>query len=125
MHREAKELMAFLQALEKAPRDVALRMVFADWLEEHDAPELAALHRGFDLKRYDAEQYLRRFADRYASGDYEGMLQGLLDGDYCFSDDNGPYNARHDSELWESVEIVTRTDIGEEHRSEASFRCAC
>ena len=54
MNTEAKELRAFLTALADNPRDVDLRRVFADWLDEHDAPELADEQRKFCLDDYDA-----------------------------------------------------------------------
>lgn len=125
MNQDCRDLYAFMKAIEKNPRDVKTRLVFADWLDDHDEAELAAEHRAWDLKRYDAEIYLRDFARRYAGGDYEGMLAGLVEGEYYFGDDDGPYEARGDSQLWEAVRLVTGADLPEDHVENSSFRCAC
>ncbi len=123
MNQEAKELKAFMDAIARDPRDVKTRQVFADWLDDHDEPELAQQQRNFNLIKYNAEQELRKLADRYADGDYEGLLEGFSSGDgYCFSDDDGPYNAR---EMWTLVEIITDTEYDEDHRESTPFRCAC
>jgi uncharacterized protein (TIGR02996 family) len=114
-----------VDAIHKDPRDVDTRNVLADWYDDHGEPELAAEQRNFSLEKYDAGRLLRSFADRYAGGDYEGMKRGLLDGEYCFDNDDGPYAARHDDELWDALRVLTGEDLPDEHREEARFRCAC
>ncbi len=124
MNQEAKELKAFLDHIAADPRDLVTRQVFADWLDEHDEPELSDEQRNFSLVRYDAEQRLIKVADRYADGDYEGMVQGVKDGDYCFSDDFWQ-DAVNDDAFWRAVEIVTDEKINQRQRETSRFRCAC
>jgi len=124
MNRESQELKKFLDAIHENPGDVDLRKVFADWLDEHDEPELADEQRNFDLELYDAEMWLEEFADQYANGDYDGMIEGALEGNYCFSNDDGPYMA-HDQEFWKNIEIVTKKKILPEEREGARFNCSC
>ena len=120
MHSDARTLMAFMEALAKNPLDLATRSMFAGWLDDHDEPELADQQRSFDLDRFEAEKRLRKFAGQYAGGDYEGMLQGIRDGRYCFSDTG--YMKDIDSQFWEDVSLVASKPITED---DVSFRCAC
>lgn len=124
MNQQAREVYAMMDAIMKNPRDVDTRKMLADWLDENDEPELAQQHRKFELKRYDAEQWLKNFCMKYEA-DYDELLDSIKNGDgYCFGDDNGPYAAR-DNEFWENVQIVLEVEFDEEARSEQSFRCAC
>lgn len=125
MHSEAKELKAFLDAIQQNPRDVTTRKIFADWLDEHDEPELADEQRNFSLEKYDAEKYLQDFADRYNDGDLEDLVKGLLKGEHCFSSDFGPEEARENHELWYSLKIFTGKELPKDHVENARFRCAC
>ena len=120
-----RQTMAFVKALESNPTDVATRQIFADFLEENDEPELAEEQRNFSVEKFLAEKRLRAFAEQYASGDYEGMVQGLLEGDYCFSDDDGPHEARFGDALWEDLTLITGEERDSEFKENASFRCAC
>ncbi len=120
MHKEAKELLAFMKAIEANPRDVETRWIFADWLEEHDEPEEAVAHRNFSLEKYDAEKYLRHFCEKFGA-DYDDLLQNLARGEgYCFGDDDGPY-AASDEEFWENVQILIEKEVNKDQ----SFRCSC
>ncbi len=126
LSQEAKEYKAFLQALERNPTDEAMHKVFADWLDEHDEPEEADKQRKWSLEKYEAQERIVRFATRYADGDTEGMVEGLLRGQYCFSSDYGPENARDDDQLWEDIQLVTETKIDvESHIEQSRFNCAC
>lgn len=59
------ERQAFLDAIKADPRDEATRKVFADYLDEHDEPELADWHRSFTAAAYDeAKAWLTDFAAR-------------------------------------------------------------
>jgi uncharacterized protein (TIGR02996 family) len=124
---EAAELWRFLEALGNDPRDKTLRSVFADWLEDKGEDERAAAQRSFSVEKFDAEMRLRTFAIMYAGGDYDGMIKGLVSGEYCFSDDYGPELAREDDELWADLATVTGIDADElaVEREDGSFRCAC
>lgn len=44
----------FLDALREDPKDIATHRAYADWLMEHDEPELAELHAEFTVEAYDA-----------------------------------------------------------------------
>lgn len=126
MQQEARELMAFMEAIAKNPRDVQTRQVFADWLEDHDEPLLANEQRKFDLDKYDAELRLRKFADRYAAGDYEDMIEGIRRGKYCFSDDG--YRCDMDDQFWDDIGVILGKTTDEEKsdlQDSVSFRCGC
>lgn len=120
MNQEARELYASLKAIQENPRDVGLRAVFADWLEENGEPEEADAQRAFSLGRYDAEQRLRAIAIRYADGDYEGMLRGVINGEYCWSHDSGPF-VTDDEEFQKDVRTVTGKSVVEG----GNYRCGC
>lgn len=122
MNREALELWAFLRQIEKTPRDTQLRQVFADWLDEHDAPEEAETQRNFSFERYDAEKYVQFFCERY-SADYDELLESLNSGNgYCFGDDDGPNAVTSDYRFKECVEILLEKEVDVEAQP---FRCAC
>lgn len=55
-NQEAKEYKAFLDAIAAKPRDVDMRRIFADWLDDHDEPEAADEQRRFSVAQYDAEK---------------------------------------------------------------------
>jgi uncharacterized protein (TIGR02996 family) len=125
LSNDAVELWAFLKALEKSPRDSGARMQFADWLDEHDRPEDAAQQRYMaseeGQKRQDAEQYMRRFCEKYGAN-YDELLRAVAAGEgYCFGDDDGPWAVRDDDQFWRNVEILT----GAEPDRDQSFSCAC
>ena len=122
---EAKQLMAFIKKIEANPRDVNLRGVYADWLEEHGFDDEAAIQRAWTLKKHDAKECVRQFCARYGA-DYDGLLHGMASGEgYCFGDDDGPYEIRENHELWEAVELLVGHHLDEEHRESTPFRCAC
>jgi uncharacterized protein (TIGR02996 family) len=122
--QEAKELHRFMSALTNDPRDVTTRRIFADWLDDHDEPELAGEQRAWSLKKYDAEQFLKKFAENYYYGTWQEMVKRTLSGEMCFSSDSGPEEART-NEFWEAVEAVSEKSISEEQRDSTRFRCAC
>lgn len=126
MTEESRQLKGFLDAIAANPRDLTTRLVLADWYDEHDEPELADEQRKFNLKKYDAEQYLIAFQKRYDpyEKDYKALVQGALEGSYSFSDDDGPYEART-KEFWEAIEIITEKEMTNYHRENARFSCGC
>ncbi len=126
MTKESRELYSLLKGIENHPEEELRYRVLADWLDEHDEPELALGYRKFSVKKHMAEKRLREYANRWANGDYEGMIQGMLEGHYCFSSDDGPEEARYNKEVWEDIMLVTGKEINiEEHIENSSFRCAC
>jgi uncharacterized protein (TIGR02996 family) len=46
------EQQAFIDALKENPKDQATHLVYADWLDEHDQPELADLERSWTVAKY-------------------------------------------------------------------------
>ncbi len=128
MYSEAKELWAFIKALEAEPNDTETRKVFADWLEEHDEPEEADRQRQMTTVEYqerkEAEEWLRQFCGKYGA-DYDELLEACSSqGGYCFGDDDGPYATRKSS-FWDNIEIVLNRSFDEDHRENTPFRCAC
>ena len=111
MNSEARELKAFLDAIAADPRDMTTRLVFADWLDEHNEPELADEQRKFSVLRFDAEQWMKGFCLKYEA-DYDELLAGIKSGDgYCFGGESGPYEARSDSEFWANVKVTNPGQI--------------
>lgn len=53
------------------------------------------------------------------------MLQGLIKGEYCFGNDDGPENASYDDELWDAVRPLSDNDLPDAHFTGGNFRCAC
>lgn len=129
----------FLKRLADKPADRALRNVYADWLDEHDAPE--------EAQRQRAEAWLREFAatnshfgDRYddeqddVPGNYFHSYRQLLyflkkhaTGDYYLPFDT-PYGFRdYSEELWRNFELVTgmKSPQGEYRTKMPPFSCAC
>lgn len=131
MGPEARELKKFLDAIHENPRDLTTRLVYADWLDEHDEPELADEQRKFNLEKHDAEQWLREFHKKYDPwGSYEEMVEGALKGSYGFNgSDEGPQVLQSQwgdkDEFWKNIEIVAEKVIDHDHRENASFRCGC
>ncbi len=125
MNQEAKELKAFLDAINKDPLDEPLRKVFSDWLEDHDEPELADEHRQFSAKKFMAKKRLHEIADRYANGDYDGLIRGISkDREYCFGSEEFRYEIDRE-QLWDDIETVTDETYSAEHRGNTSFSCSC
>lgn len=131
MNQEAKQLWAFLRAVEANPRDAATRLAFADFLEECDEPEEAdaqrAVARDIESGRFDAERRLRKAADEFADGDYEGMVKGCVAGDYTFATDSFRYDLINDAEFWDDIEKVAGATVGadDDRRLGIGFNCAC
>lgn len=125
MRQEAKEYKTFIEAIAKDPRNMATRLVFADWLDDHDEPEEADAQRQFSVEKYDAEMWLRQFCLQH-DAKYETLIKIVSKpyGEYCFGTDYGPEAARNDY-FWEAVEIVLGKLFNEEHRESMGFRCAC
>jgi uncharacterized protein (TIGR02996 family) len=55
---------AFLQAMLEDPRDLALRLIFADWLEEHDDPRGELLRLSHHLTQDTDQPNRRQMEDR-------------------------------------------------------------
>lgn len=128
MNQEAKELYAFMKAIETNPNDFDTRLVYADWLDDHDMPEEAHTQRKYceanarELR--EAEEYVRQFCVRYHA-DYDELLHAIREGDgYCFGDDDGPYEARTDGEFHKAVERLLGAKYLKPFEDQG-FRCAC
>src|SRR5262245_12305237 len=138
---------AFLQAIQDDPRDLATHRAFADWLDEHDEPELADFHRTWTVEKYDeAWKWLREFAeflnnegatvyegeDRNPNLSAEDLLEamhdqvrtgeggiflGFITPDECWTERG---------RMWECFELITGQKVAEETKDDGpSFRCAC
>jgi uncharacterized protein (TIGR02996 family) len=140
------EREAFLHAITDDPRDLATRRAFADWLDEHDEPELADFHRSWTVEEYDeAWAWLVEFAEFLnweGSTIYEGddrnphlsanalldamrkrveeggggVFLGFVTPDECWAGL---------SRMWECFELITGQKVTEDTREGGVFRCAC
>ena len=138
------EREAFLQAIADDPRDLATRRAFADWLDEHDEPELADFHRKWTVKKYDeAWKWLREFADflnREGATAYEDDDPGLSAEDLLAAmrervetGEGGLYLAidtpdecwEGQPRMWECFELITGQKVTDDTKEEGFFGCAC
>jgi uncharacterized protein (TIGR02996 family) len=107
------EEQGFLRALEEDPADVAARLAYADWLEEHDRPYRAMLQRveaGVSQVRYkirrksdglfaDSGAVHVKWSDRGKEWERLSSVRAHLAA--------GSYNARYGMNTpWDDVEIV-------------------
>src|SRR4051812_44657635 len=111
MRGKLRELYGFVDKLMTDPRDLVTRVIFADWLDENDEPELADYHRKWSLEKYDAEQYLKYFCYKY-SKNYKQLLElvkspDLLEDGLYFGDDKAPRIAKEDYRFWDCLQVVT------------------
>jgi uncharacterized protein (TIGR02996 family) len=137
---------AFLQAMTDDPRDLATRRAFADWLDEHDEPELADFHRKWTVEKYDeAWKWLQEFAEflnREGATIYEGddrnpglSAEGLLEAmrEHVRTDEGGirlgfetPDECwEGQGRMWECFELITGQKVTEDTKEEGFFSCAC
>lgn len=140
------EREAFEQAIKDEPRDLATRRAFADWLDEHDEPELADFHRQWTVEKYDAawrwlEQFARFLNDEgseiydgddrnpeLSGGDLMnamrervetgqgGIFLGFDTPDECWSGQQ---------KMWECYELITGQKVTPDTKDGGLFYCAC
>lgn len=140
------EQQSFLDYIASCPwNDEAPRLIYADWLEEHDMIEEADRQR----KYVSAERGLREFADKcgetienydndgneiYHKITYDMIVQAgydYINNDEYFiqmgSQDAGNLMSDDDvrREFWKNWEIVTGVKITEEQRESEIFSCSC
>jgi uncharacterized protein (TIGR02996 family) len=94
---------AFEEAVKQSPDDQALRLVYADWLEEHDQPEEALRQRKFlDAKKWltDLAATLGMTCDNYSDiwHNYFQRTQGVTDEERRRIGDEA-----HNSQVWRPV----------------------
>jgi uncharacterized protein (TIGR02996 family) len=140
------EREAFLQGITDDPRDLTTRRAFADWLDEHDEPELADFHRQWTVEKYDeAWKWLQEFAEflnddgatAYEGDDRNpnlsaddllaamqkrvqtgkgGIFLGFETPDECW---------KGQRRMWECFELITGQKVTEDTKEKGFFRCAC
>jgi uncharacterized protein (TIGR02996 family) len=68
------EREAFIEAIREKPRDLVTRKVFADWLDEHDEPELADHHRSWTEELYDeAIEWMNELASQLSTDEFDDV----------------------------------------------------
>lgn len=133
------ERQAFLAALAADEDDTTTRLVFADWLDEHDEPEEADRMRKWPA----AKAWLVDFAKGHTHWDNPGgevTAADLIAAGAAFVDSGGLemwYQHGSDSlqsyaflssnrrEFWEAWSTVTGRACPEELRDDQVFRCGC
>jgi uncharacterized protein (TIGR02996 family) len=137
---------AFLQAISDDPRDLATRRAFADWLDEHDEPELADFHRKWTVEKYDeAQKWLQEFAEflnREGGAAYEeddrdpdlsaaDLLEAMRErvqkgeGGIFLGFDTPDECWEGQGRMWECFELITGQKVKDDIKEEGFFRCAC
>lgn len=67
----------FLAEIKANPYDECVKKIFADWLDEHDEPELADVYRNWDLgTAIDYEEYLKEFVANLEGDEYFELETG-------------------------------------------------
>ena len=140
------EREAFLQAITDDPRDLATRRAFADWLDEHDEPELADFHRKWTVEKYDeAWKWLQEFAEflnqeggtideddnwnsNLSADDLLGAMQERVQtgkGGIFLGFDTPDECWDGQDRMWECFELITGQKVREDTKGEGFFYCAC
>lgn len=129
------EREGFEAAIRDNPTDYNLRLVFADWLDQHDEPEEADRQRKYRA----AKEWVRDFADKIDQG-YSFLLRCARewleyrrdDGDnwdnYVHMGTNEGYKDATDEDwakFWVNYEIVTGEKVPMEKRDGPTFSCSC
>jgi uncharacterized protein (TIGR02996 family) len=136
---------AFQKAITDDPRDLATRRAFADWLDEHDEPELADFHRQWTVEKYDeAWRWLEEFAeflsregasedeeDRNPTLSADDLLEAMRErvrtgkGNIFLWFDTPNECWTNLARLWECYELITGEKVRDDTKDEGLFHCAC
>lgn len=125
----------FLKALEENEDDIPIRLVYADWLDEHGEHEEADRQRKWPA----AKAWLRQFcgvedddADGYMIGVKKLIREAgsaLKDGSLvvdCGANEDMCDLLRQDCrEFWQKVAIVTGLPLPEGYATHSRFGCSC
>ena len=141
VEQERKE---FLEEIQTNTRNTYVRAIFADWLDEHDEPELADFYRSWTLKKHEeSEKWLQDYVDKIAAEGTEWdldvkenyTLEAVLErankhldtGEpTIFLNFDTPVHIRSSrKKFWAHFQIVTGRRIGVKDYSEVFFRCGC
>ncbi len=139
-----QEREKFLEEIKDEPKNTSVRAIFADWLDEHDEPELADFYRSWTLEKHtESEGWLQGYIDKIME---EGISWGE---DRCpeitieylvekahehldtgrstlFLGFDTPDHIRTDrKEFWKHFQTVTGRRIEVKDYSEVFFRCGC
>ncbi len=139
-----REREKFLEEIRTRPRNTSVRAIFADWLDEHDEPELADFYRSWTLERHEeSEKWLWDYIGKIME---EGMTWGE---DHCpdltleiliqkahdhldtgkpsiyLGFDTPEHVSMDRKEFWDHFQTVTGRRIGVKDYSEVFFRCGC
>lgn len=136
----------FLDEIQSDPENTSVRAIFADWLDEHDEPELADFMRSWSLDKYQKSvKYLTELAEYiqkegrgkgYGVEDdwvfsYEELLEGLKEAykpggnNIYFSFDTPDELSGKRKQMWEAFQWVTSQPVAEDAKSNFPFRCGC
>lgn len=122
----------FEAAIRENPTDYNRRLVFADWLDEHDEPEEAIRQR----KYQSAWESIGDLADmvnmgrRFLLEAAQSHLANREDkwGNYTRMGENEAYKDATEEDwkaFWVNYEIVTGEKVPMEHRDGPLFSCSC
>lgn len=139
------ERAAFLEAIAASPYDMSVRKIFADWLDEHDEPEEAAVQRGWTVEKQRAKEWLEAFANEISEGSfyekddpeydssrlsYDELMAAaaaFLDRGvgYCLPFDTPDCVWEKAGEFWENYRTLTGRGPGDAEEPPTFFHCAC
>jgi len=122
---------AFLAAIEKDRYNATIRLIFADWLDEHDEIEAAAEQRRMAGPEWiEADKWLRAYAARvnhYDSSDqaFDRLMEDIRGGTITYhgTDMHGLQDLEDADELREKASLWLQTEI--DWSTFEYFSCSC
>lgn len=143
MNDQQRQRRGFEARLAADPYDETTHKVFADWLEEHGLDDEAAWQRSWTAERQRAEEWLREFAGRCGTANWDGRpitYEDVIDAGRRYVESGGndwftqygsqdaPELMWHDAtreEYWRCWELVTGKKASGELRDGSPFSCSC
>lgn len=128
------ERTALEKAVEANPRDLLLRLVLADYLEETGLDDLATYHRGWTLAKQDSLEWFRDTFCEQVGLPLDEVLgaaeKALEDGSYHdvgmnFQADGALYDEVSRHKFWRNFSTLTNREIGEDTSGHSVFQCGC
>lgn len=129
---DAEMRAAFEKAIAADPKDYVSRLAYADFLEERDEPELAALHRrstpeALERARAEVEEWGYGLPTGLWSFDdpLDALQVALSDGSIFAGDQEGLDALGINDEVWDAYELLTGRPLPHDRPADVWFRCAC
>jgi uncharacterized protein (TIGR02996 family) len=132
MSKRDEDRTRFERAIADDPRDMAVRKIYADWLEEFgtDADaDYAVVQRSWTVEKQDAIEGLTHYAEQCEMS-YERLIavaSAYLDaGEYVTLPFNTPDVVYDDpAKFWEWFALATGRSVDDDEKGNTFIGCAC